>query len=131
MHIYAPTEDAEDQAKDEFYARLQDVLERRNRHDMLIITGDINAKVGNDNRHYERVMGKARHRNKERQWRKTVFNELVITGTLFPHKAIHKETWVSPNGTTRNHIDHVNDVLINKRFRNSVKDTRVFRSADV
>ena len=55
-------------------------------------------------------------------------NELVITGTLFSHKATHKETWVSPNGTTRNQIYHV---LINKRVRSSVKDTRVFRSADV
>ncbi|XP_060064978.1 uncharacterized protein LOC132545316 [Ylistrum balloti] len=36
VHIYTPTEDAEDQVKDEFYARLQEVLERRNRHDMLI-----------------------------------------------------------------------------------------------
>ena len=32
---------------------------------------------------------------------------LVITGTLFPHKNIHKTTYVSPNRITRNHIDHV------------------------
>ena len=30
--------------------------------------------------------------------------------------------------STRNQIDHV---LINKRFRNSVKDTRVYRSAKI
>jgi len=32
---------------------------------------------------------------------------LVITGTLFPHKNIHKATYVSPNRITRNQIDHV------------------------
>ena len=34
----------------------------------------------------------------------------------------------SPNRITRNQIDHV---LINKRFRNSVEDTRVYRSANI
>ncbi|XP_060069052.1 craniofacial development protein 2-like [Ylistrum balloti] len=126
VHIYAPTED---QVKYELYARLQEVLERRNRHDMLIITSDMNAKVGSDNGHYERIMGRhglgVRNDNGERLCEMCDLNELVVTGTLFPHKNIHKET---PNGTIRNQIDHV---LVNRRFRNSVKDTRVFRSADI
>ena len=50
-------------------------------------------------------------------------NELVITGTLFSHKTIHKVTWVSPGGNAMNQIDHA---LISRRFRNSVKDTRVY-----
>ena len=48
-------------------------------------------------------------------------NELIITGTLFPHKMIQKATWTSPDGVTRNQIDHI---LISRKFRNSVKDTR-------
>ena len=56
FHIYAPTEDTAEQIKDEFYERLQDVLDSVNEHDMLIVTGDMNAKVGNNN--YESVMGK-------------------------------------------------------------------------
>lgn len=55
-------------------------------------------------------------------------NELMITDTLFPHKTIHKATWTSPDGVTRNQIDHI---LVSRKFRNSVKDTRVFRSADI
>ena len=55
-------------------------------------------------------------------------NELVITGTLFPHKTIHNATWTSPDVITKSQIDHI---LISRRFRNSVKDTRVFRSADI
>ncbi|XP_060064977.1 uncharacterized protein LOC132545315 [Ylistrum balloti] len=92
----------------------------------------MNAKVGSDNKHYERIIGRhglgVRNDNGERLCEMCDLNELVITGTLFPHKNIHKETWISPNGTTRNQIDHVS---VNRRFRNSVKDTRVFRSADI
>lgn len=53
IHVYAPTEDAEEEDKDEFYAKLQDLLDKRNAHDMLIITGDMNAKVGDQNLNYE------------------------------------------------------------------------------
>ena len=132
VHVYAPTEDAEEQVKNKFYMRLQEVLDTRNKHDMLIVTGDMNAKVGDDNEGYERVMG--RHGlgkcndNGERLREMCDLNELVITGTRFPHKDIHKATWVSPDGKTKNQIDHV---LINKRFRNSVNDTRVYRAADI
>ena len=35
---------------------------------------------------------------------------------------------VSPDGKTKNQIDHT---LVNKRFRNSVDDTRAYRSADI
>ena len=45
-------------------------------------------------------------------------NELVSTGTLFPHIRIYA-TWVSPYRITRNQIDHV---LFNKRLRDSVKE---------
>ena len=132
IHVYAPTEDTDEQIKDEFYGRLQDVLDSVNEHDMLIVTGDMNAKVGNDNWAYESVMGKhglgQRNDNGERLCDMCDMNELVITGTLFPHKTIHKVTWVSPDGNTMNQIDHV---LISRRFRNSVKDTRVYRSADI
>ena len=132
VHVYAPTEDAEETVKDEFYERLQDVLNNKKEHDMLVITGDMNAKVGEDNRGYEGIMGRhgigRMNDNGERLCEFCDMNELIITGTWFPHRDIHKATWVSPDGKTRNQIDHV---LINKEFRNSVIDTRVYRSADI
>ena len=102
---------------------LQDVLDKRNKHDLLIFTRDVNAKVGEENWDYDKVMGKdglgKRNENEERFCEFCVMNELVVTGTLFPPKKIHKATWVSPNRITRNQIDHV---LINKKLRDSVKE---------
>ena len=112
--------------------KLQDVRDNRNKHDLLIFTGEMNTKVGEENWDYDEVMGKhglgQRNENGERLCKFCDMNELVITGTLFPPKNIHKATWVSPNRITRNQIDHV---LINERLRDSVKDTRVYSSANI
>ncbi len=45
------------------------------------------------------------------------FNDLVIGGTLFPHKEIHKTTWISPNGKSANQIDHF---TISRKWRKSL-----------
>lgn len=52
-------------------------------------------------------------------------NDLGVTGSLFPHK---KYTRISPDGQKRNQIDHI---LINRKFRDSVRDTKVMRTVDI
>ena len=132
IHVYAPTNNADEQTKEDFYGKLQEVTEQVHNHDMLIITGDTSAKVGNLFNGLERVMGRhglsSANDNGERLKEFCDFNEMVITGTVFPHKEIHKQTWVSPDGRTKNQIDHT---LVNRKFRTSVLDTRAMRSADV
>jgi hypothetical protein len=53
---------------------------------------------------------------------------LVIGGSMFPHKNIHEATWVAPNQRTFNQIDHV---AISKKWRSSLLDVRSYRGADV
>ena len=56
------------------------------------------------------------------------FNDLVIGGSIFPHKAIHKATWISPDGRTFNQIDHI---TIARKWRTSLLDVRVKSGADI
>ena len=46
---YAPTNDAEEEKKDDFYQQLQAVFDRRGAKDITILMGDFNAKIGMDN----------------------------------------------------------------------------------
>ena len=46
---YAPTDTSEEEDKNSFYAQLQSVLDKIPNRDMVILMGDMNAKVGADN----------------------------------------------------------------------------------
>ena len=55
---YAPIEDATEENNDSFYGQQQAATEEVRTHDMLMIIGDLNARVGDNNRDRELVMGK-------------------------------------------------------------------------
>lgn len=110
IQCYAPTNNTDDKLKNNFYNQLQHLLQARKEKDILLM-GDMNAKVGNNNSGYELVMGKqgigSMNENGERFADICADNNLVIGGTVFPHKFIHKATWISPDHTTENQIDHI------------------------
>ncbi|XP_048759317.2 craniofacial development protein 2-like [Ostrea edulis] len=132
IQCYAPTNDTDDEKKDAFYQQLQAVLDKAGKKDMTILMGDFNAKIGADNTGYNEVMGTHglgyMNENGERFADLCSLNQLVIGGSIFPHKRIHKATWRSPDHFTENQIDHI---CISKKFRRAWKDVRVMRGADV
>ena len=67
------------------------------------------------------------HENGERLADICGLNDLVVGGTIFEHKEIHKLTWISPDGNVKYQIDHV---LINGHWKNSLHNVTVKRSAD-
>ncbi|KAJ8356884.1 hypothetical protein SKAU_G00196780 [Synaphobranchus kaupii] len=125
IQCYAPTNDAEDEKKDDFYHQLQTVLDRRGAKDITILMRDLNAKIGSDNTGYEEIMGKhglgQMNENGERFADLCSLNQLVIGGSIFPHTN-------TPNHITENQIDHI---CISQKFKRSWRDVRVMRGADV
>ena len=74
--------------------------------------GDWNAKVGGQQdgeegvTDHHRLHGE-RSENGQRFVKICASNHMVIATTLFPHKYIHKHTWVSQGACTKNQVDHV------------------------
>ncbi len=132
LQCYAPTNEADMEEKEDWYDQLQSAISKVPQHDMLLVIGDMNAKVGADNSDCEGTMGSHGcgdiNDNGERLVDLCMNNNLVIGGTIFPHKDIHKLTWKSPDGITTNQIDHI---IINGKWRRSLQDVRVYRGADV
>ena len=132
IQVYAPTNDANEEDKDHFYEQLQAVVEGIQKHDLLIVMGDLNAKVGDNKVGFENVMGGhgigVSNENGEKLLDFCGLNNLLVTGTIFPLKLVHKQTWTSPGGQTKNQIDHV---LVTRHHRTSVMDTWAMRGADI
>ena len=99
---YAPTNDAADDIKDHFYDRLRKVMgNNQPQRELTILMGNMNAKTGLCNVGYEEVLGThglgEMNNNEERFADLCAEHKLVIGGSVFPHKRVHKATWVSLN----------------------------------
>ena len=56
IQMYSPTNDASDEDKNTMYELLQKEIDATPLHDLLIVLGDANAKVGSDNAGWEGTM---------------------------------------------------------------------------
>ena len=82
------------------YERLQAVVDQKaKKHLLLFMIGDFNAKIGKDNIEKVLVLGKEGfgeiNKNGELFTNSCHFNSLVIRESIFPHKRIHKTTWIN------------------------------------
>jgi endonuclease/exonuclease/phosphatase family metal-dependent hydrolase len=106
ISVNAPTEEKSDEEKEKFYEDLQIVLNKIPKHDIVIILGDLNAKIGKEEV-YQNVAGKhmlheTSNRNGEWVCEYATANNMKIMSTYYQHKTIHKGTWISPDGNTLN-----------------------------
>ena len=89
IQCYAPTNDGDEEDKNQFYEQLPAELEEKPRHDVIIVICDMNAKEGDNNLGVERTMGchgcETINNNGEQLVDCCADNSMVIGGTLFPH----------------------------------------------
>jgi hypothetical protein len=114
-----PTEDKDDEKKDKFHLELETVYSECPRHDIKMVLGDFNAKVGKEESNYPYAGRNGLHEE---------CNRYDYWGTIFTHKNIHEVTWWLPDGDTMNRIDHI---LIQRKLPSNMKDVRCKRGVNV
>jgi len=131
VQVYAPTSSSTLEEIDAFYNDLEDAYNHCKSQDMVIIMGDLNAKVGKEQDPLRVIVGP--HGLGERNERGDLWTEWctthdqVIMNTWFQHHQRHLYTWKSPGDGVRNQIDYI---TINKRFRNAVTQVKSYPGAD-
>uniref|UniRef100_A0A3Q1EK63 Endonuclease/exonuclease/phosphatase domain-containing protein n=1 Tax=Acanthochromis polyacanthus TaxID=80966 RepID=A0A3Q1EK63_9TELE len=130
IQIYATTQDHTENETEEFYDNLQKLMEYTKSAEVNIIMGDLNAKVGKGAEHpVEGNYGLGTRNDRGSKLIKFCKgNNLLIMNTMFKHHPKNIHTWKSPGYVYRNQIDYI---MINDRFRNSVKNVKTHPGADI
>ncbi|PSN40356.1 Craniofacial development protein 2 [Blattella germanica] len=125
--VYSP-EEGKDKESKIFYQNLQEVLDKTNKNDIIMLAGDLNARVGNVP--IQNVVGTNGEITKNINGNRLIdfasYNELKILNTFFKHKDIHKFTW-----RERGSHSIIDYVIVNRTATNLAQDVRVFRGSDV
>ena len=119
IQAYAPTSNAEEAEVEWFYEDLQHLLELTPTKDVIFITGDWNAKAGNQET--PGVTGKFGLGTWNEAGQRLIEfcqeNALIIPNTLFQQHKGRLYTWASPDGQHQNQIDYI---LCSQRWRTSI-----------
>ena len=129
IQVYAPTSNSTEEELEEFYQELDKARQQCKPHEVTVIMGDLNAKVGNG-REGEIVgdFGLGRRNERGDRWVEWCTEQTqVIMNTWFRKHVRHLYTWKSPGDQYRNQIDYI---TFNARFRNAVTDVRTYPGAD-
>ena len=131
--VYAPTEGATASAKDDFYTSLSDHLELVKKHDIHLVLGDFNGRIGMDSHvAYPEVVGRycfydATNDNGERLVNLCQEHNLRPAQPRFPQPHSRMWTWSHPSGS-KHQLDHI---LINGKWINSLRNCRAYNSVEL
>mgnify|MGYP003454521883 FL=1 len=94
-NIHAPTNDSEEEAKDNFYEQLEQVYSACPKNDVKLVMGDANAKVGRETAHQPTIGRYSLHDSTNENGLRLIDfatgRRMAIKSTYFMHKRIHLE----------------------------------------
>ena len=130
IQAYAPTADHSEEDIEEFYEDLEKACKHVASTDVMVVMGDMNAKIGKGS--VDRYVGEfglgERNDSGDRLLEFCIEKDLFVANTHFQQPARRLYTWKSPGDVYRNQIDYI---MVRRRFSNSVKNCRTFPGADI
>ncbi|XP_042877372.1 craniofacial development protein 2-like [Penaeus japonicus] len=129
MQVYPPTCDCTDEDIENFYESLTAAKKFCKQHEITLVMGDLNAKIGKGR--YEDIVGNFGLGNRNERGDTWIewcsVEKQVIANSFFQQHPRRLWTWKSPGGRIKNQIDYI---TINQRFRNSIIRCKTYPGAD-
>ena len=119
---YCPTNVADDDIIEEHYNRLRGAIDAIPAHNLVIVVGDFNARIGSDDAKF--TFHEATNRNGEHLLNLASEKEFVIANTYFRKKIGKLWTYISPGGN-KYQLDYI---LVRKKWRNSIKNAEAYNT---
>lgn len=127
---YGVNDNAAKVEKDSFWENLQKEIDAST--SKIIILGDLNGRVGNNNKGIERYLGThgeaTRNDNGNRLLQLCIENDLVVTNSKFQHKEIHKYTREVKSRQEKSIIDYF---LVRQEDMRQIEDVIVRRGPEI
>ena len=134
VSAYAPTDCSSDAVKDTFYAKLHDLLRKAKRGEVVILAGDMNARVGRLSSNEAQLGGPfgldtCRSENGERLLTLCSEHRLFLASTNFRRSNCRYATWRPPSSNQPlTQIDHI---AISHKWRGCIQDCRSYWSTSL
>jgi hypothetical protein len=129
--MYAPTEDKADSEKEDFYEKLQLVIDQIPNSDTILVIGDANAKLGKEDIYNEvsekHTLHELSNGTGEMLLEFAIGKNLTVMSTQFQHKRIYKGTWLAPDQMTLNQTDHF---MINSKKKDVIENVISLRGTN-
>lgn len=101
INVHAPIEEDVDIVKDLFYKELEKLSDKLPSHNIKLVIGNTNAKIGKERAYWTTTEKESLHEETNENGMKlisfTIFKNMNICSTNFLHKVIYKQTQISPN----------------------------------
>ena len=126
---YAPTNEASLQEKDLFWSQLSDLVSSFKHRERICVIGDLNAEPGhqlNDTMSCRGPFGMGEeNENSEKLLSFCTSHKLLVGGTWFQHRQVHRYTYNPPDPSCRKKmLDHI---LFAERYRGCLTNVRTRR----
>jgi len=133
VNVHAPHNESSEEDKDEYYELLANIYDELPAHDIKIVLGDFNAKVGKEEVFRPTIGRYSLHDETNENGQRMIYfaaeRNLVVKSSFHQHKSRHLATWKHPNDNlSPNQIDHL---LISGRHLTDVIDVKTCWRANV
>ena len=129
VSAYGPGSEKTEVERERFWSELTDCVDSLSRNSFVVLLGDLNARVGDEE--IEGVVGKygvpERNESGESLLNMCVENELVVGNSFFKKRMINKYTWVKIERGRVIERALMDYVIVTKRMIGRLKDVHVFR----